>query len=102
MPCYATYNISVELTGMHPEILKRAIESLGYKVMQTASGLCFYCQGMEVRIENGTISLDQSQTRLINEIKQAYSREVIQIACRQYGLELQPLSENQVLVKKRF
>lgn len=102
MPCYAAYNISVELTGMHPEILKLALEALGYEVTQTAAGLRFNHKGLEVRIENGRIILDRSQMALANEIKRAYSREVIQIASRQYGLELQPLSENKVIAKKRF
>ena len=102
MPCYATYTISVELSGMHPELLKRAIESLGYQVTQAAYGLQFYCQGLLVRIENGSITVDQRQIQLINEIKRAYSREVIRIACQRYGLELQPLCQNKVSVKKRF
>ncbi len=102
MPCYATYNISVELTGMHPEILKRAIASLGYEPIETSSGLHFSCQGRDVRIQGGSISLDPSQIGLVNEIKRAYSRQVIQIAAQQYGMELQPLSENQVIVTKRF
>ena len=102
MPCYATYTISVELAGMHPEVLKLAVESLGYKVTQTASGLHFYHQGSQIRIENGCIALDQKQLQLVNEIKRAYSRQVIRIACERYGLELQPLSENKVFVKKRF
>lgn len=75
-----------------PKLLKGALESLGYTVTETATGLTFYNRdtGAEgtyrktILTIRSSYGVDESQ----EQVKRAYSEQVVQVAARSYGWTL--------------
>jgi hypothetical protein len=77
-------------------LLKKALEKLGYLVSVEKTGLRFSKDRTVGRFENGVFSATTTQSRYssvaaepdVNEIKVAYSKEVVKYAANRFGWNL--------------
>ncbi|MCI0604376.1 hypothetical protein L0156_15370 [bacterium] len=101
MPCNLIRLTTVQLTAAHPTLLKSAVESLGYKVEEVNGCLYCYGHGRSFRIANGEITVGANDLAVVNEVKRAYSKKVVQTAARKYGWNLKRIPGNKVRATKR-
>jgi len=80
MPCYEVNRVSVEFKAENEELLKRAANSLEMAFSRCGARITI---GGRVFIENG-IASSRSQD-LINQLKRAYSQEVVKAAAKSRG-----------------
>ena len=101
MPCNLVRITTVRLNAAHPMLLKSAVETLGYKVEELDGS--FYCfgHGRSLRIANGEMTVAATDIAVVDEIKRAYSKKVVQTAARKYGWNLKRMSLNKVRATKR-
>lgn len=116
MPCWTVAKSEVKLQGLNPEFLRAALTALGFSI-NTAEysqrrGYSFsadrFSDGVSVVIAlDGTVSVNASEratdlTKLGNEVKRAYSVQVVQAASKRFGWSLKQTSENKYAVQRRF
>lgn len=104
MPCYTQREVTVELNVANPELLTAGLKAAGFTVQTTPRG--FYVtnsKGLQAHIRDGKITTAAQTESIINEIKRAYSGEVVRTAAKRFGWNLNKTSEaNTVLAARRF
>lgn len=116
MPCWTVAKSEVKLSGLNPEFLKHALTALGFRVNDAEYSKRFnasltadrFSDGTSVVVAlDGTVTVNASGragdlTALANEVKRAYSVQVVQAASRKFGWNLKQQSENKFAVSRRF
>ena len=117
MPCWTVAKSEVKLAGMNPELLKAALAALGFKVNESEYSKRFNASLSADRFSDGTsgvVSLDGTVTvnassratdalgKVVNEVKRAYSVQVVQAASKKFGWNVKQTSENKFAVTRRF
>jgi hypothetical protein len=95
----------VDIDAPNKGLLCRAIQSLGYEVNMLSDGtIAFWKDPRQImRIKNGKAEVPQGMESVVDEIKQAYSREVLKEASNKFGSRLEPGKKpNTFVMKKRF
>jgi hypothetical protein len=110
MPCdtIQTTNVSFTLENTNLDLLEKALVGLGFNVTKQSNGrLVFY--GRE-RNENGSFKDGKFQVNYsayrtefdINQVKRAYSQQVVQNTAQRYGWKLKSTAENKYAVQKGY
>lgn len=91
MPCYSVQKSKVEFLAKSTDtkLLADALRGLGFSVTQTAQGLSFEKAGLSgsYASNSGCLQLDESWDG--NEVKRAYSAQVVESQARKFGWRLQ-------------
>lgn len=91
MPCYQQRTMSIDLGKLDPVLLGEAMDDLGYNKY-------FYTYDAAA----GRISLEGSAADLsIDEIKRAYSAQVVKQTAKRFGWKITQTKANQFKVVKR-
>lgn len=109
LPCWTIQSSEVSFDLEHTDInlLKLALEGLGYNVIQNKEGLLFNKPGITgtYNATTGKINADvRSGLQLgVNEVKRAYSKEIVRFTAKKFGWSISgDLEKGKVKVKKRF
>jgi hypothetical protein len=89
LPCWTVRETSVELDAADPDILRRGLEAAGFELSNYGNALLVMRSGQIVaEIENGRVTVNRGDTAIVNEVKRAYSAEVVKIAAKRFGYSL--------------
>lgn len=103
MPCEEIRTISLQLEAADRDLLRKAITSLGYQVALDANGrLTFWTPNGVGGVYRDRITVPEGDVGLVNRIKAAYSREVIQHASATFGWRLHQTSAQQLTLTRRY
>lgn len=101
MPCDTITSVTLELKNANLDLLKKALEGLGYMVNMTSQGLRFctkygptfnyYSQSGEFNAEN----LESAKA-----IKRAYTSQIVQNQANRFGWKVKSLSANKFQIQK--
>lgn len=97
MPCYEVNTITVEFKVAHRDLLDQAIQSLGWPCIRNGNDYTI-CPSPAER--NILLNLSTGEARVyppkgqerLNELKRAYSREVLKLVTKHNGWQLQQTS----------
>jgi len=101
MPCFTTSRMSVEFKAEHFDILEDAAKSLGFRAQRNGDSLTFYTSNGPVTVRDGQINLDDRDRKIIDPLKRAYSKKVLEKAASRYGWALKETANNKFVVNKR-
>lgn len=104
MPCYSVIRNQVKIQAADRNILKRGIERMGW----TTVALDQDTGTMTVRAKNGTLititqdqaTVQQGNESLVDQMKRAYSKEVLLVAAEKYDWTVTEVGENQYEVER--
>ena len=86
MPCDTIQTNTVDLPKMHPALLAKAITALGARQLSPAY---FQLRGQTYRVRSGELeSTDPNVGQVADELKRAYSGEVVKYTARRNGWTL--------------
>jgi len=90
MPCWEVRTMSVEFKAKHCKLLEQAIEFLGWKYENIASGLRvrtgeWWNDSFTIHFIAQEAVIQSTQQSLLNQLKQQYSREALKRAARLRG-----------------
>ena len=78
MPCYEVNTMSVEFKADHVDLLEQALDVLGWvRDWNVAKTFCRASNGIELDLRTGKAEIRDGQGGLLNELKRAYSQQVI-------------------------
>lgn len=111
MPCFTRREVPVEVTvafkADNKSILIAGLTAAGFTVTRLSDKrisavLSPATRGAIIDIEKGQVTVNEGQTYLVNEIKRAYSVEVVKTAAKRFGWSLTNKDANTMLAKRRF
>ncbi len=105
MPCYSRINSTIEWTeGTDATLLASALKQLGYIVGQAGKVVRFSHPDLDVSGtfdgRTGTMQVD-TNTLDQNQLKRAYSAEVIKSAAKRFGWTAKQATDTQFQVTRR-
>lgn len=90
MPCDQIVRMQVEWEARDPAMVEAAFRRAGLSAVQRAgSNVSGYFRGTVVRWNGSRVSVDQSATEVVDELKRAYSREALGKAAKRYGWNIE-------------
>lgn len=96
MPCYTITTVQVEWAHVKTDILKRALETMGHRVTETANGLSWnYGRSSFV---NGRLTVSSESE--VTSIKRAYGTETVKTQAKRFGWRIRELKDGQFEVTK--
>jgi len=99
MPCYTITTVKLVLTNANLDLLKKAIEGMGYVVDRYGEKL-FWRNGSYDKVK-GTLNLVGGTEEQGNAIRRAYSTEVLKKNATKFGWQLKKVKENKYQLLKR-
>lgn len=104
MPCYSRIQSTVEFgDNTDPKLLALALRALGYTVTEIGKNLSFAKYASDAPItgtyRGGTMTINGSVDQ--NEMKRAYSAEVVKSAAKRFGWQVKQSSPTQLQVTRR-
>lgn len=100
MPCYQINTLSVEIQAADRDLLKRALKKLGLDYRELKTGLDVYCGLGTIQIRKDKATLVPQLQDTLNEIKRAYSMEVIEEGAAAYSWTV--TEEDDQVVLRRY
>jgi len=114
MPCWTKQSNTVDMDKVDRVLLVKALKALGYHINDDAYSLKLGCEfsadhfgwNGSVYIKNGKLFVGASRegvdlTGRINELKRAYSGEVVQAACKRFGWNLTRKTDDRFIATRR-
>lgn len=106
MPCYTQNTAEIDLSKANPDVLKTALEKLGYRV-EIKDGTLYAGKNHNTETINwtkgqaATITSRNNTDQLTKQIKQAYSAAAIEYAAKRNGWTIKQTSGNSYEVIRR-
>ncbi len=106
MPCYTVEESGIKVTAnTNPDLLKKALEELGYTVTKLGATLTFanYSKSHRGFFRNGELTITNGSGEAVdqNEIRRAYSAQVVMSAAKRFGWQVKQTSPTQFQVSRR-
>lgn len=101
MPCDTRREVTVELKVADEKILIDGLFAAGFNVNSIAGGLYVNKGRRRGELKNGKITVLEGDESIVNEIKRAYSGEVVRQSAKRFGWTLNATTEQNVVVAKR-
>jgi len=99
MPCYTITTVKLVLTNANLDLLKKALEGIGYTAVKYGDKL-FWKNGSYDKTK-GTLSLVKGTEEQGNVIRRAYSTEVLKKNAAKFGWQLKKTQDNKYQLLKR-
>lgn len=77
MPCWEINLVDVAFQAKSIPLLKKALETLGWKHIIDEDSLLVYTQGFVIDLNHSQATIDVGQQASLNKLKVAYSTEVV-------------------------
>lgn len=106
MPCYSIEESGIKVTAnTNPKLLALALKSLGYSVRAVGKNLSFanYEAGRRGTFQDGELTVWTSMGEAVdqNEIRRAYSAQVVMFAAKRFGWQVKQESPTKFQVLRR-
>lgn len=106
MPCYSRIESTVELgQNTDPLLLAKAMQALGYEVerlgQKPADGFAFAKGSLDGEFVGGRLTFWSVRAIDQNEIKRAYSTEVVKATAQRFGWQVKQASPNKFQLSRR-
>ncbi|MEN3329074.1 MAG: hypothetical protein V7638_3881 [Acidobacteriota bacterium] len=108
MPCYTERAVDVKQTvafkAENAEILVSGLVKEGFSANATKDGVISVSKDSrraEINLTNGTMVVRESDASIVNEIKRAYSFEVVKQSASRFGWKLTATNDANVMTAKR-
>jgi hypothetical protein len=102
MPCDYIYEVSVELGSIDKDIFKKALDSLNLNYQDSSNEMYIYFPYSTATFRNGKFIIPNRELYRVNEIKQAYSTEVVKSSAKKYGWTIKSKNKNKLQVSRRY
>ncbi len=99
MPCYQIRTMSVEFHARHRKLLFAALDSIGWRYEVNGQTIDLYDADIVLHLDEGRAELfggTRSQG-LLNNLKQAYSRQAIRKAAKMQGWQVKANGQKGVI-----
>jgi hypothetical protein len=97
MPCCSVSRVSVKLEKMEPELLMEALNERNLAPWRQGDWI-YFGRNEQYNVKTGV--MNAAQSRDINEIKRAYSVQIVKSQAEKYGWELEQVGEFEYEVRK--
>jgi hypothetical protein len=105
MPCYQVRKTTVDAQTMKPDILAEALKQAGFDASQDGAGRVVFTKKGSYQYhwwEAGQLKISGSNAaEMVNEVKRAYSAQVVRSAAQQFGWKASEKQQGQFEVTKR-
>jgi hypothetical protein len=103
MPCDSIQTSSIQFKAENTPLLVQALSSLGpYKATYRGGRLVSaVLNGVQISFEDGRIIVPRGTEPLIDQIKQAYSRQIVMAAANRFGFQLKQTGKNRFIALRR-
>lgn len=105
MPCDSILLNKIELGAANTVLLVQGMQSLGFTVQSYGpTGLIFWREsepGVKMYVRDGKVEVPAGRESLADDIKRAYSKEVLKVASKKFGFALVPGKENKFTLSRR-
>ncbi len=99
MPCETITSVTLELKNANLDLLKKALEKLGYLVNKVSHGLQFRKKStFNYYSQTGEFNAEDFESA--NAIKQAYTSQLVQDKASRFGWKVKTLSANKFQIQK--
>jgi hypothetical protein len=120
MPCWTVQKSEVALKGLNPELLKAALQALGFRINSAEYTANPRFNGAQLTADrfrdntsvvieaDGTVTVRYSSARdmndatLVNEVKRAYAVETVKMAAKKFGWKMEEKTATKFAVTRRF
>ena len=88
MPCWEVNTMSVQFSAKHLDMLKRAVDALGWQVTVNPATIDVWTNTgdwIEIDQQAGTAKIDASVQSQLNQLKVAYSQQALKKAAKAKG-----------------
>lgn len=114
MPCYQVNILSVEFKARHRDLLKRAIEAIGFSMVELGDhtihvvgnaksyGRAGIGTRIEINLETGLARMmgSRANQELLNELKRSYSRTVVEQIAKKKKWIARKKSSNEITLMR--
>jgi len=101
MPCDTVTSVTLVLKNANLDLLKKALEGLGYIVTKTSQGLRFCTRyGPTFNYYSQTGEFNAENLESANAIKRAYTSQLVQNQASRFGWKVKTLSANKFQIQK--
>lgn len=108
MPCYTRRNVTVELKVADRDTLIKGLVADQFRVLPGATNAWLTVASKngiraQVDLKGGRVVVQEGDEAIVNQIKRAYSGEVVRQAAKRFGWTLTATKqENQFIAGRRF
>lgn len=106
MPCDTVSRSTIDMAKANPDILERALKQMGFNVTKTQTGLQFSKFGVSGTFAKDKLNITARQGHELetNEVKRAYSVELVKTATSRFGwtMKQQKDQPNKFTVQRRY
>jgi hypothetical protein len=97
MPCWEVNTMSVQFSAKHIDVLKRAVDALGWAMSQYGSVVSVFTDSYILRIDTntGTATINTEAQSDLNKLKVAYSQQALKKAAKAKGWQHNATSQKQ-------
>lgn len=89
MPCYTIRTMTFELKGADQDVLVRGLRAAGFRVEISGATIYAYTkQGVQSRIANGKIEVQQGYEHVASLINRSYASEAVRTAASKFGYKV--------------
>lgn len=102
MPCYTVQRTELNMRNVQPEILKAALEAMGYHTSQQGTRLNGYMAGgysISFDRATGILTVPKIHAQILPK---EYSRQIISEAAQQFGWTMTETTEDAGVLQRRF
>lgn len=97
MPCYTNQRVSVDAGKMNLTILTEAVKGLGWNVAPARDGILKWGVN-QYDTQTGVLAVGTDEE--VNEIKRAYSEQVVKSQAARFGWSVKKQQDGKLLVMK--
>jgi len=97
MPCHTRQYASVDLGKLDPDLLMKALTEMGLKPVRNGDIIGF---GLKEYYNISTGKLMLGLRYSVNEIKRAYSAEIVKTQAKRFGWQIKKTAENKYVAIK--
>ena len=98
MPCNTMTRVKLELNNANLELLKKALEVLGYRVYEQTEQVLRWVGGRYDKT-SGKLIIDDEKTG--NAIRRGYTAELVKKQATRFGWQIKKTGENKFAIIKR-
>jgi nitrate reductase beta subunit len=99
MPCYSITQVQLLLEKANVDLLKKALEGLGYLGLHKDGEKRLYWNGGMYNKDSGKLTVREDNR--VSEIKKAYSAEVVKAQAKRFGWQLKETGQYKYQIIKR-
>jgi hypothetical protein len=104
MPCYTVQTTTLDMSKAQPDILKAALETLGYTVSIRGANVYAVRMGAAVTWSAGSlqVSANADTQTVAQEIQRTYAAQIVKTASAKFGWQVTEKAPGKLQVQRRF